>query len=447
MTYIRWGGVLLATCLNVSLVTAAEVTAESDPIQAEFTAAFDAMLENPADVDAVVRYSLAAAHAGDYESAIGALERLLLMNSNQPVLRADLGLFYFYLESYEAAKYHLTKAIADESKIPTSLARTVKQTLGKIDNKLARSSFSGGVRVGMSYQTNMNAGADSATVLAAGVPVALPNSFREENDIQTNLFGHLRHQYDLQNKYDAVIDTHAFAYITRHADLSRLNVVNLQLSPGIRFKPSPTDIKGLSLRPHLIGDYFTFDGDHYYTGYGLGLDADYRIRTDLSVSGSIKSRYLDYNQTTKRPSLDGRDGLHTSARLGLSKVLTRNMIAQVTLNGTRRNARQDFNAADVLGVQGRMILSHASLFGSDQSRWRTNFDLSYTSTNYDSPDPVVDPTRSRDERQWKVAVGTVIPIATHWDLNLGLSHSKVNSNIRNFDRDNTSLDVNANWRF
>ena len=447
MTYIRWGGVVLASCLYVSLVTAAEVTAESDPIQAEFTAAFDAMLENPADLDTVVRYSLAAAHAGDYESAIGALERLLLMNSNQPILRADLGLFYYYLESYEAAKYHLNKALVDENKIPASLARTVKQTLGKIDHKLARSSFSGGISAGLSYQTNMNAGADSDTVLAGGVPVTLPSNFREENDIQANLLGHLRHEYDLQNKYHAVIDTRAIAYITRHADLSRLNVINLQLSPGIRFKPSPTDIKGLSLRPHLIGEYFTFDGDHYYSGYGLGLDADYRIRTDLSVNGSIKLRYLDYNQTSKRPSLDERDGLHTSARLGLRKVLDKNIILQVNLNGTRRNARQGFNAADVLGVLGRIYLSHASLFGADRSRWRTNFDLSYTSTNYDSPDPVVDPTRSRDERQWKVAVGTVIPIATHWDLNLGLSHSRVNSNIRNFDRDNTSLDVNANWRF
>ena len=47
----------------------------------------------------------------------------------------------------------------------------------------------------------------------------------------------------------------------------------------------------------------------------------------------------------------------------------------------------------------------------------------------------------------KVAVGTIIPIATNWDLNLRLSHSRVNANIRNFDRDNTSLDINANWRF
>ena len=179
MTYIHWGGLILASCLYTSVVTAAEVTAESDPIQAEFTAAFDAMLENPADVDVVVRYSLAAAHAGDYESAIGSLERLLLMNSNQPVLRADLGLFYFYLESYEAAKYHLNKALADESKIPASLAHTVKQTLGKIDNKLTRSSFNGGIRFGLSYQTNMNAGADSDTVLAGGVPITLPSSFRE----------------------------------------------------------------------------------------------------------------------------------------------------------------------------------------------------------------------------------------------------------------------------
>ncbi len=447
MTYIRWGGAVLATCLYASLVTAAEVTAESDPIQAEFTAAFDAMLENPADVDAVVRYSLAAAHAGDYESAIGAMERLLLMNSDQPVLRADIGLFYFYLESYEAAKYHLTKAIADESKLSPSLARTVKQTLGKIDNRLARSSFSGGVNVGLSYQTNMNAGADSDTVLSGGVPVTLPNSFREENDLQANLFGHIRHQYDLQNKYQAAIDTRAFAYVTRHADLNRLNVINLQISPGIRFKPSPTDIKGLSLRPHLIGDYFNFDGDHYYTGYGLGLDADYRIRTDLSVYGSIKSRYLDYNQTSKRPSLNQRDGLHTTARLGLRKVLTQNIVAQVNLNGTRRNARQDFNAADVWGALGRIYLSHASVFGSDQSRWRSHFDLSYSSTDYDSPDPTIDPTRTRNERQWKVSLGTVIPISTQWDLNLGLSHSRVNSNIINFDRDNTSLDINANWRF
>ena len=73
---------------------------------------FKHLLAKPNDLDAAFRFSEIETKLGDYEAAIGALERMLFYNPNLPRVKLELGLLYFKLHSYEMAKSYFNAAIA-----------------------------------------------------------------------------------------------------------------------------------------------------------------------------------------------------------------------------------------------------------------------------------------------------------------------------------------------
>src|SRR4051794_7238871 len=62
-----------------------------------YDAAFKAMQEDPGNSDKAIRFAEAAATVGDYEGAIGALERVLIFNPDLATIRAQLGILYYKL--------------------------------------------------------------------------------------------------------------------------------------------------------------------------------------------------------------------------------------------------------------------------------------------------------------------------------------------------------------
>ena len=65
---------------------------------------FKRLLIKPDDLDAGFRYAELETELGDYEAAIGALERMLYYNPNLPRVKLQLGVLYFHLRSYEMAR-------------------------------------------------------------------------------------------------------------------------------------------------------------------------------------------------------------------------------------------------------------------------------------------------------------------------------------------------------
>src|SRR5262245_54283930 len=84
----------------------------------EQQALFDRTLKEPANLDVAFRYAEVSTKLGDFEAAIGALERMLFFNSNLPRVRLELGVLYFRLGSYDMAKNYFTYAIADPAAPP-----------------------------------------------------------------------------------------------------------------------------------------------------------------------------------------------------------------------------------------------------------------------------------------------------------------------------------------
>src|SRR4051812_32692170 len=72
-------------------------------MKAEYDAAFQDMLNKPGNLEVALRYATIANKAGDLEGAIGTYEGLLLIDSNLPLVRVELGILYYRLKSYAVA--------------------------------------------------------------------------------------------------------------------------------------------------------------------------------------------------------------------------------------------------------------------------------------------------------------------------------------------------------
>ena len=90
---------------------------------------------------------------GNFEAAISALERMLLINPNLPRVRLELGVLYFRLGSYQVAKTYLDRAVEGEN-VPDEVRQRVETFLAEIEKRLSRHQFAGSVFGGVRYQSN-----------------------------------------------------------------------------------------------------------------------------------------------------------------------------------------------------------------------------------------------------------------------------------------------------
>ena len=91
--------------------------------RAAYDAAFQDSLSKPADPDTLVKFAAAAVKVGDLEGAISALDRLLLIDGDNPEVQLELGVLYFRLGSLEAARSYLAAARDSPRAPPETKAR------------------------------------------------------------------------------------------------------------------------------------------------------------------------------------------------------------------------------------------------------------------------------------------------------------------------------------
>lgn len=123
-----WG--LIGALLAVGLANAQSAPAQSalpagDPsaVRALYDTAFQETLRKPADPATLVSFAEIAIAVGDLEGAISALDRLLLIDGDQPDVKLELGVLYFRLGSFEAARSYLEEVGASKRASGTAKER------------------------------------------------------------------------------------------------------------------------------------------------------------------------------------------------------------------------------------------------------------------------------------------------------------------------------------
>ena len=114
---------LVAALLLALPLGAAPLRAQTMVASAEYDELFRRVVREPANLDLSFRFAEAATRIGDYEAAIGALERMLFYNPNLPRVKLELGILYFRLGSYEMARSYFQGALSAPDAPPEIRAR------------------------------------------------------------------------------------------------------------------------------------------------------------------------------------------------------------------------------------------------------------------------------------------------------------------------------------
>jgi tetratricopeptide (TPR) repeat protein len=129
---------LSATVLLIGCQPADPVKSASPELQRQYNAAFQDMLNKPGDLAVALKYANVANQAGDLEGAISTYEGMLLIDSNLPRVRLELGILYYRLKSYEVSRTYLETALQSPT-LPADVRKPAEQLLLKMPKQSKRS--------------------------------------------------------------------------------------------------------------------------------------------------------------------------------------------------------------------------------------------------------------------------------------------------------------------
>ena len=197
------------------------------------------MFRDPADLDVTFRFAEVSALLGNFESAVSALERMLLFNPDLPRVRLELGVLYFRLGSYALARTYLTRALESED-VPTEVQARVEVFLAEIDERLSPHQFSGSIYSGLRYQSNANSGPSSTAVRAAGVDAVLDSQFTRKSDGNVFVSGNVQYLFDTQTQEATVWETNGFFYVTEQEREDQVDIdMSIRGANYDRFRHQP----------------------------------------------------------------------------------------------------------------------------------------------------------------------------------------------------------------
>ena len=103
----------------------------SPELQRQYDVAFQDLLNQPGNLEVAMKYATVATQAGDLEGAAGAYEGMLLIESDLPRVRLELGILYFRLKSYEVSRTYLESALQSPT-LPADVRKPAEQLLAKM---------------------------------------------------------------------------------------------------------------------------------------------------------------------------------------------------------------------------------------------------------------------------------------------------------------------------
>ncbi len=413
-------------------------------VQRQYDAAFAAMLADPANLDKIFRFAELAVAVGDLEGAVSALERMLLIDANLPRVRLELGVLYYRLGSFEAARTYLLAALAAKD-LPQDVRGRAETFLAEIEKQSSPSKLFGTLMLGLRYQSNANA-APTGNVRVFGIPASLDSNATADND--WNVFAALNavHLYDMGTQYGDFWETRLAAYGTRQFKRHEVDVGLLAVNSGPRFVLLPRSIEGWSLRPYLAFDYVMLDDRTDYMAHGASVSLDKKVGVgNLGFTADWRRR--EYNDTRRNLFNSERDGTEWAGRVTWDFALTSWLTGSATAGYSDYNARVAWESYDEiqLGLSLNVYLDFSPFVKEQKSA--LVIAGAHLRSHYNKPDPIVDPGVRRRDRDWRVSVTGSLPLTQSISFVLQGGYTRRDSNLPNYDFDNWFGMTALAWRF
>lgn len=439
---------LAAVCLALSVTAplAQQPKLVNDPqLKAEHDALFAKVLLDPANVELSFRYAEVATKLGDYEAAIGALERIIFYNPNLPRVRLELGLLYFRLGSFEMSRSYFESAISGPD-VPVEVRNRVAGFLTEIERRAQTTQLAFFGQVGLRYQTNANAGPNSPNVRALGFDAVLSRQYTKRPDWNAFALGGLRYVHDFENQRGDVFEAQLTTYYSRQFEVKRLNTGLIEGNIGPRLAIEPDALPGWSVKPYLIAGGVTLGDNPYLLNTGAGVTVAIPLIVALIEPGYEIRRRSFRNSSDVPNATEQRGRLHTGF-VNISGTFLPELRWNTRVAFNRGDARVDHNSYRSVAVDVGLAYEFLPPMIESARKWTLSPFVGFSNTRYDEANWIVDPTTRRRDREWRVGTSLDMPIWANAGLGLMLQYTSVKSNIPNYSTKNFSATFGPTVRF
>ncbi|WMS41151.1 tetratricopeptide repeat protein [Acuticoccus sp. MNP-M23] len=419
----------------------------SQAVESRRDALFAAMLTDPSNLDIAFEYATLSAQLGDFEAAIGTLERMLIYAPNLPRIQLELGVLYYRIGATEMARSYLEAA--EVSTAPPEVRERVATFLAQVDRQDRRFLVSGTAYAGIRYQSNATAAPGEDVIAINGVPVRLDQNARAQAD--GNLFGlaDIHMTYDLKNQYD-LIEANLVTYGSVFFDVERLNLglVEAQLGPSFGF--GRFGFAQTRLGVYGIAGATGLDQALYTTTYGAGAVLRTAFAEGVLFETRNEFRAANYNDSPAYPTVRLQTGQEYSSLNNLTVSLSPQVLMQTVVTGRRVDARAGFKSYGELGASLRgTYFFYMPEFGplAADAPWNASLAVGGLLRRFDDPDVLINAAASeKDEAAW-IEAGISAPLQRGFSAFFTAQYTRQWSNYDTRDYDNAVFTFGLSRRF
>jgi len=433
--------IICAVCALAVIAGANDVCAQVATDQERL---FQQMLLNPGNHEVTFAYVKAATERGDYEAAIGGLERLLFYNSKLTRVKYELGALYFRLGSYELARRYFKEALASPD-IDAITKERVETYLPDAEKQLQPSRLSGFAQTGIRSQSNASFAPSGGFLRLGGQDLALLPTVQRRSDINGFGLAGISHDYDLQNQRGDILETRAIGYLTEQWRLKDLNVGFVDVSFGPRLALAPGLLPGVTIKPYMVGGMTWIGGSSYFSTAGAGVSLRVPVNDKVTFGPEFEWRRADFR--TSDPVASFNSGDWYAASLAASWTVAQQIKLDARGMYRRGDASFRFQSFDQWAIEAALTLEFSPPFASISRNWSIAPFARWIDTRFDTPNPFIDPQVARSDQQWAVGAVLNAPLTRNFGISTTVQYDKSMSSLPNYRLENFSVMSGPTARF
>lgn len=422
--------------------------AEAQPApdkRAAFNVAFQETLQKPTDAPTLLRYARLAVEIGDLEAAVSAYERFLMIDGDQPRVRYELGVIYYRLRSYEAARAYFETARAS-AKAGPDVKAGAGEYIAEIERMTGTSRFSGDTLVGLRWSNNAN-NANSGLERFFGTNV-LPNpTYSQRPDFSAIAAAQLHHRYDFGRQDNGTMETDLSVYSARQFQVSEANTLLFDLTTGPRSQPFEGAFKDVTLKPFVTGRYVSVHDQPTYWAWGAGNEATAQLRDWLKASVVVLGRRWEFIDNADAPTNNRSSGNDASTALQFQAEINPDVLLSLGLAFTRYWASIPSQSYSQFGYNAALSFRFDDPIGLNGRRWYLTANAGGAVAGYDAADPTIDPAVTRQQTDLNLGLFLSVPLDERLTLVGQATYFQRNAPISNYAFQAFNSLLGVSWRF
>ena len=439
--------VIVAICLIATVARGGGAYAQSIfwNEQATLDALYQRVLRDPTNVQLTLQYARLAKDSGDYEAAISAYERLLLYNPALPEVKYEVGVLYFLLESYPAARSYF-EAVAATPNISSNLRTSATDYLKEIDRRLLPNRFAAYFHTGLRHQSNANAGSSAGLVRFGGQDVALASAFARKSDWNAYALTSLYFEHDLGDRGDT-FEIGLGGYYARQFQIKEVNLGAVELQVGPRFLFLPEYVPGTTAKIYGIANDISLGDRPYFRTFGGGISIRSKLNPVTIVETSVEYRDRKFYDSVNYPTAGEQTGeLFTYSFAGSGLVFGPvRWLARVSYDWNQSGFT--FWSYQRPSVElGMPLTFNLNWFGASRLGVFTPY-IGGSFTDFEIPNPLYDPNVTRRDRMWYLGTTLEANVVGQASLRLNVHYLSNDSNIVNFTYRNLAVSFGPSFRY